>query len=56
MDWVFLMALLGLAGLSAGLLALCARLAGNLPAAGIDHGGLHGQDALARHSASDRGL
>jgi len=56
MDWVFLMALLGLAGLSAALLALCVRLAGDASAPGTGPGGMHGQDALAKHSGSDRGL
>jgi hypothetical protein len=56
MDGIFLLALIGFAALSAGLLGLCARLRSGAPVPGADHGGPHGQGVLSKHGADDRGL
>jgi len=56
MDGIFLLVLIGFAALSVGFVGLCARLRSNAPAPGADHGGPHGQEAVAEHGADNRGL
>lgn len=56
MDGVFLIVLIVFAAASAALLWLCAALGANGPGAAADHGGLHNDAALGKHSAADRGL